>query len=468
MRKLIIISLLFISISSCSLFRTKIVPYPTGLIFPLDVDTTISYQGEIIDVVQEEGSNLYLSTKDDFVYCLNVQQKKLVWSFQVEGELVSPVYLGRDYIYVYDKDTTLYCLKKDGNLNWKKEIKENITSGVRENEGIIYLGTEKGTLFALNDSQGKKLWAFRAGSSIYSTPIVSAGMIIFGSDDHYLYFLDEQGKLKDKFQAGDKIRVPALVDGNRLYFGSYDHYFYCLNLDKIKKRWRIKTGSRIGTPPIVYKKRIFFLCWNSVLYCLNKNNGSILWWQTLPSRSYYQLTLVDGKIVVTSLSSLLVCFEAKTGKRIGNYKAKQTIKSNPIWFDPFLMVNLYDYRTHQGSLVLLKKKVKVSLKPSKKSPQSIGEEIAFRASTVGFFQPQFEFFLKEKGGEEKTVQEKSETSYWVWYPEKEGTYIIRVKATDEKEEDEAKVTYIIEKKMDQDTLNFIINLIDLLIKIIGL
>jgi len=457
MRKLIILSLILILLLSCSLFKSKTVPYPTGLIFPLEEEVRISYQGRIIDLVQQEGVNLYFSTRDDFIYCVNGQEKKIVWSFQAEGNLDSPVYLGQDNIYVYDRDAALYCLKKDGNLNWKKAIKESITSGVREEDGIIYFGTKKGTLFALNVSQGKKIWRFKAGSAIYSTPVKAEGMIIFGCDDHYLYFLDE-----------DKIRAPVLVDDNRLYFGSDDHYIYCLNLTKRKKRWKVKTGGKIITAPIIYKKRIFFLCWNGVLYCLHKKNGSILWWQTIPSRSYYQLAVVDGKIVVTSLSSLLVCFEAKTGKKIGNYKAQQTILSNPIWLNPFLLVNLYDFQADQGNLVLLKKKVKVSLKPSKESPQWVGEEIAFKASATGFFEPQFEFYLEKKGGEEKTVQEKSEAAAWLWFPEEEGTYNIRVKAVDEKEEAEAKIAFVIQKRIDKDTLNFILNLIDLIKVVFGI
>ena len=59
--------------------------------------------------------------------------------------------------------------------------------------------------------------------------------------------------------------------------------------------------------------------------------------------------------------------------------------------------------------------------------------------------PQFEFYIKNEG-EKNVVQEKSELSTLVWFPEKTGTYIIGVVVTDEKEKAEAEVSFVIMEK----------------------
>jgi len=158
------------------------------------------------------------------------------------------------------------------------------------------------------------------------------------------------------------------------------------------------------TPAVIHGNRIFFLSLNNVLYCLSKRSGSILWWRIIPSRSYYHLGISGEKIMVSSLSSLIVCFNLKTGEEVGKYDAGQEVRSNPLWVDPYLVFNLYDEQSDKGRLVLLEKEMKVSLKSSKGSPQSVGKEIVFTVSAVGFYEPEYEFYLRE-GEEEEVVQE---------------------------------------------------------------
>jgi hypothetical protein len=107
--------------------------------------------------------------------------------------------------------------------------------------------------------------------------------------------------------------------------------------------------------------------------------------------------------------------------------------------------------------------VDVDVKTSKKSPQKIGEELNFTASTTGFFKPEFEFFLNQlvqicfhpapllftPVWEKKVVQEKSEERTWLWYPEVQGIYVVEVRAVDLKEKGEAQLPFVVEKEKAQ-------------------
>jgi outer membrane protein assembly factor BamB len=444
MKKFTLLFLVCIFLGFCSFFKSRIPAYPSGVVFPLEKAGEIAYKGRIIDFVKDTEGDIYLSTERGLVYCMTGERREILWKFEVSEELASSPFLGAENIYVYDMNSTLYCLSKKGRLLWKKEVKEKITTGIKELKKKIYFGTEKGIFFARATSSGEELWRFEAGDAIRSTPVFSAERIIFGCDDHNLYILSEKGSLLDKIKTENKIQPLPLVEKNFLYFGTDDHYFYCFNLAKRKKKWKIKIGGKILNPPVVDGKRIFFICWNNVLYCLNKKNGHILWWKIIPSRSFYRLEISGERILASSFSSLLLCFDVETGENIGEYDTGQEIKSNPLWVAPYLMFNLHDNKKDEGKLIFLKKILKVSLRSSGESPQKVGAEIAFTVSAVGFYRQNYEFYLKERK-EEKIVQEKSEKNSWAWFPEKEGDYIVGVKVVDEKESMKTEIPFVIKK-----------------------
>ena len=430
-------------LGACSLFKEKARPYPSGVFFPVARDGQVVYQGKVIDLVERDGERLYFSTHQGLVYCLDSVKRTILWKSEVSPGLMSPPSLGARNLYVYDENSILYCLSKEGSLLWKKEVGERITSRVAEARDIACFGTEKGVMLALAPASGSELWRFQAQGAIRSTPVFAEGKFIFGCDDHMLYLLSEKGILSGKIEVEGGIQASPLVVAKHLYFGSDDHHFYCYKVKTLKRKWKVKTGGRIFTPAVTDGKRVLFLCFNNVLYCLNRRNGHILWWQMIPSRSYYHLEVSGERVVASSLSSVVAGFDIKTGKKVGEFDAGQNLRSNPVWLNPYLLINIYDDQKEEGRLIFLKKMIRVSLKPSKNSPQKVGEEIAFTASARGFYLPKYEFYLK-KGNEEEIVQEKSEKESWVWFPEKAGEYVVRVRVTDEKENVSAEIPFTIE------------------------
>jgi len=460
MRKTTVILLSLVFLSVCSLFRSKTPPYPSGIVFPLINHSELAYEGEIIDLIQKSENCLYLSTRKGCVYCIDGQKREILWRYDATASLASAPYLGEDSIYVFDEEDTLYCLASEGKLQWKKTFENRITSGIKANNKKVYIGTEKGEFFCLSSEDGRILWQFQADDAIKSNPVTWRSSVLFGCEDHKVYFLNQEGRLSRKFDAGSKLGPTFLVDGDFLYFGSEDRYLHCVDLNRVKTKWKIRTGGATYIPPVVDKNKVYFLCWNCVLYCLNKKSGTILWWNSVPSRSYYRLEVVGDKIVASTLSSKIVCFDLRTGEDQGTFDAFQEIESNPVWFSPFLLVNLYDRDSNMGKLVFLKKEVKVTLFPSKKAPQKINEEVLFTAKATGFHMPKYEFLLTRlirlrfypgisvfiRDGDKNVVQESSEGDSWNWFPEQDGYYIIEVTAVDEKERAETQFPFIIERE----------------------
>jgi len=322
----------------------------------------------------------------------------------------------------------------------------------------LLLGAESGRFFALDRSQGEILWDFKAGGAIHSSPVCAQGKVLFGCDDHNLYCLSQKGTSLGQFPAADKIRGGLLVDSDRVYFGADDFYIYCLRLESLTERWKVKTGGMIRAVPVADARHVFTISKNNVITCLYKKNGHTRWWKNLPARTIFRPEIVQDRIVVTTRSRRIVCYETTTGNLIGEYTARATLRSNPIWIPNHLVVAIQNPSTGKGGLVFLSKQVGAYLTTSKASPQEVNEEIVVTANLSGFYLPQYEFYITRHlllrygfegliwvriGEEKRRVQEESEIGTWNWYPDQEGAYLIEVQVKDEKESASAKIPFLI-------------------------
>ena len=416
----------------------------------------IAFDGIINDVIHRAADRIYFSTRKGIIYCVNGKKRELEWKYQADQSIMSPVYPGKDKIFVFDSLSTLYCLDYEGYLVWKIKIPEKITSGIGEGPDSIYLGTEKGTIFSLDKKNGNIIWNFSTGGAIRTIPVLWRNQIIVGSDDHKLHFLNNSGALLFDFETGDKIRGGLLVDGANLYFGSYDHIFYGFDLQKRKISWKMKTGGKIHSYPVSDEKRVYFISMNNVLYCLEKKTGTTRWWKSISSRSFYRPELFGDCLVVSNLSSHLLGFEVKTGKEMGRYDINYELRSNPIWMKPFLIASIFHIPEQRGKLIFLGKEVKATLASSKKSPIEVDEEVVFKVAVSGFFQPEYEFYLSRVfqicfgfssfilvQSEKQIVQNKSRQISWTWFPEKHGVYVISIQVTDKKEKAKTEMSILI-------------------------
>jgi outer membrane protein assembly factor BamB len=430
---------------SCSLFRTKIAPYPGGIAFPLVEASRVSYEGKIVRDILKGDEDLYLSTDKGLLYCLDGAAQKIKWTYAAAAPFGCPPSVSPDSVYAWDEESNIYCLDNTGAVRWKKTLKEKISSGISRDQDKLYVGTEEGTFWAIRQSTGESLWQLKTGQAFQARAVFWGSQVIAACSDGKLYFINRKADLGQIVEIGSPIRISPLVDGDRLYLGTEDSAFQCFDLRSKKRKWKIKLGGQLVLPPRADEKRIYFVAANSVLYCLDKKGGNILWWWIAPSRSAYDLEFSADKILITSLSSILFCLDRKTGKEIGRYDAKTEIKSNPLWDNPYVVINLHDYIENKGAAVYLRKEVKVQLTSSLSSPQPAGTEISFTAAATGFYLPKYEFYLRS--GEEKTVvQKESEKNSWTWFPDKEGNYTAGVKVSDEKQAMEAEVSFEILKK----------------------
>jgi len=348
--------LLCISLSFCSLGKPKISLAPLGPVFPLEEASRINYEGEVTGLIQKKCGLIFFSTKKGLIYCLDGNKQEVLWKFEAGHPISASPCLGQEHIFFFDRQNSVYCLDKQGRLLWKREIQENISSELRESRGKIYFGTEKGEFLALEAATGNEIWRLKAKGQVMTEPLFWENSIIFGAGDNKLYVLNLNGKKTLTVPLPAQIQKGLFINKNFLYFGLSDKTFHCFDLSRLKEKWKIEIGASLVSLPVADEKRIFFLGSNNVLFCLKKKGGEILWWRPIPSRSSFNLEISQEKIIVSSFSAFLISFDRTTGERAGDYNAGQELRSNPLCFDSYLLINLYNSEEDTGVIVFLKGK----------------------------------------------------------------------------------------------------------------
>ena len=429
---------------ACSVFRTRIPPYPAGVVFPLAESARIGVEGGIVRSLVASEKRLYFSTDKGFVYCLDEAGHKLLWAYAAGAALGCPPAPGAGAIAVWDAENSVHGIDKNGGLIWKKRLPDTLSSDICPARDRFYAGTKEGRLYALDASSGEVLWSFKAEGAVEAACAVWGNSVVCGAVDGRLYFLGPQGKLLGSYDAGAAIRTTLLVDGERVYFGSDDGRFSCLDLRSRKRVWRIRTDGKVLTPARADGKRVYFAASNTVLYAVDKSDGDIDWWTILPSRSPFSPEFADGTILAASSSSVIVALDRRTGRETGRYDAGAEARSNPIWASPDIFIALHDSSSAKGGLADLSKQIKVELAASPPAPGAVGTEVALTASAVGFHLPRYEFFVR-RDGQTSVMQKESERNSWTWFPDKVGKFVVGVRVRDAKVSKEAEMPFDIAK-----------------------
>jgi hypothetical protein len=77
----------------------------------------------------------------------------------------------------------------NGTLLWKYFIGDLVfvTSSPAVVNGVVYVGSRDDNVYALNATDGAKLWNYTTGAYVWSSPAVVNGVVYVGSADGYVY-----------------------------------------------------------------------------------------------------------------------------------------------------------------------------------------------------------------------------------------------------------------------------------------
>lgn len=171
---------------------------------------------------------VYVENAKGYLYAVEAQSGQEMWQFNTEdgvrwgslSEVMDGViYVGTDsYLFAVDIET--------GQARWcfgAAKLPEATTA-----DGIVYVGSQSGEVYALDSQSGQELWQFKTGGPVITAPTIADGVAYVSSDDHQLYALDSQtGQVLWQFTAADVMSRPIVTDGV-VYLGDFAGHLYAV------------------------------------------------------------------------------------------------------------------------------------------------------------------------------------------------------------------------------------------------
>lgn len=243
---------------------------------------------------QHTGFNPYEHQLDS----TNVARLTSAWTFPTGSRINSSPVVTNGVVYVGSEDATLYALRaSSGELLWLAGGLGSIDSSPAVDAGMVYIGSDNGHLYVFNAAgcgRGQlscsPLWTADTGQGTESSPVVANGIVYLGSGDGKLYAFNAAGcgggqrscsPLWTAPTAG-MIHTSPAVAGNHVYVGSSDGKLYAFNAITGKQLWTTTlwtttTGADNGASPTVARGVVYIGSNNGTLYALDTSTGKHLW-----------------------------------------------------------------------------------------------------------------------------------------------------------------------------------------------
>lgn len=243
-------------------------------------------------------------------------------------------------------------------LKWKFKTDGKIFSSPIAKDGTVYIGSEDGFLYAIEEKSGKTKWKFKTNGAIHSTPGIYGDSVFFGSFDGNYYAVNSQnGKLIWKFKTGGEhwlgengrfgmqpatqymddlwsfyISSPVVYEKGKkavVLFGSSDGNIYSLDAKTGGLKWKFKTSEPVHGTPVIDKDKIYVGGWDAVLYALNIETGKEVWRFATGTKPGFKgiqsaVAVADGKVYFGAREPYFFALDAETGKLLWKYDAENS------------------------------------------------------------------------------------------------------------------------------------------------
>lgn len=276
----------------------------------------------------------------------------LLWRFETGDRVLSSPAVVDGVVYIGSDDGKVYALDAlTGEELWSFDRGPRVEafggrpvwdkSSPAVADGILYIGGAQGHVYALDAATGEQRWWFETGGEVKSSPTVVDGVVYVGSFDTYMYALDAvKGEERWRFKTGDIIRSsPAVADGI-VYFGSKDNHFYALNATTGEELWRFETSfggsgwDYVHSSPAVVDGLVYFgtndlADYYGSVYALDARTGEELWRFDPENGTCSSPAVVKGILYIGSDDRSVYALDATTGEKLWRFEAHTKFRSSP-------------------------------------------------------------------------------------------------------------------------------------------
>lgn len=246
--------------------------------------------------------------------------------------------------------------------NWKFQTQGRIYSSPVISGDVVLFGSGDSTFYALHKHTGVQLWSLKTNGAIHSSPAITENLVVFSTSAGTLYALNIQnGCIAWQFHAEEEkmldiwdyyLSSPCIYNG-MVYWGSGDGHLYAIHSHSGAPEWKFKARDIVHASPIAWEGKIFFGDFQGYFYSLNALDGEKNWEFRCVGDTYFPNAEIqkgaiihNGIVYFGSRDYNIYALDANTGR--GHWNMKETgswIIATPLIHENFLFTGTSD--THR-------------------------------------------------------------------------------------------------------------------------
>ena len=237
----------------------------------------------------------------------------------------------------------------DGSVLWKAMVSSSVISAPLITFDTVIVRANDGKVFGLDLSTGEKRWQFDRGLPTLSVrgnsaPVLGPGLIFVGYEDGTLIALRQQDgqrvweQLIAKPDGRTELDRMSDIDGEiqvgdrEVFASSYHNSTMAIALNNGQPIWAREIGGYAGVAML--SDRIIVGDRDSNLWALDRNSGSDLWKQSAFLRRSITTPVVHGTyIVVADAEGYVHWLDSASGDVKGRVKVGGAVRGSPVVSD---------------------------------------------------------------------------------------------------------------------------------------
>jgi outer membrane protein assembly factor BamB len=271
---------------------------------------------------------------------------RIVWGRRLGNLIEFPASISDGVAYVSTLRGKLFALSMaNGRILWHFDLHswEQASSPAISGESVV-AHTKAGRVFVLDRATGRQRWTWPAAGGIESSPVVRDGVDYFGDSAGYLYALDlRRHRLLWTAHTGCKITAAVALVGDRLYVGDY-----CGRLLALSTRGRLLFSASAGSPvygsAAVAGGRVFVPSRDAGALYAFTTRGRTLWSVRTGSYVYSAPAVWQGRVFFGSYNGYLYGVSASSGRVLWTAYAGGRVSGSPAVIDGIVYAGSFGHQ----------------------------------------------------------------------------------------------------------------------------
>ena len=253
----------------------------------------------------------YAATRAGVLVAWDLDSGQVRW--QSAAETAQPVAVGADLVFVVVGGDVRALRADTGATVWQRTLPGTVAAPPYFDTGWLILSFDGGDLAAFRAADGELLWRAPLGAVAHVVPAPALDNLYLGlADGRAIAVALATGRtVWSRAVGGVATGLTALDD--QLLIGTTTSGLFSVDLTSGRDRWRWRIGAPVVASAVADGKRIYVSAYDHILRALDRRSGNLRWRRALPHRPAGAPVLVGDMVLVPSLASELVAYDAATG-----------------------------------------------------------------------------------------------------------------------------------------------------------